>query len=184
MDMKERLISVFTLTAALGIAGAGMAFALAGDPGSDDPEDADTAGQVSDGVPLYDEGPSATSIDDIDLDVCNVIHNINACTLDELDELGMAPVTGSIAVGEYYPVPSVGPEPEPLFPGDEAPCGVQSYEEAVVQDCGLAGGTVYVTADGEIGCDIVHELPDGEAGETPAAPPAIVPEPEVQASAG
>lgn len=37
MDMKKRLVSVFTLTAALGIAGAGMAFALAGDPGSDDP---------------------------------------------------------------------------------------------------------------------------------------------------
>ena len=185
MDMNKRLISVFTLNAALGIAGAGMAFALTGDLGDDDPKVADTAGEVSDGLPLYDaEPPDATSIDDIDPDVCNVIHNINACTLDELDELGMAPVTGSIAVGEYYPVPSVGPEPEPLFPGDEAPCGVQSYEEAVVQDCGLAGGTVYVTADGEIGGDIVHELPDGEAGETPAAPPAIVPEPEVQASAG
>ena len=172
MDTKKRFLSVFTLTAALGIAGAGMAFALAGDPGSGDPEDADTAGQVSDGVPLYDEGPSATSIDDIDLDVCNVIHNINACTLDELDELGMA---------RYYPVPGVGHEP--LFPGDEAPCGVQSYEEAVVQDCGLAGGTVYVTADGEIGCNIVHELPDDEAGQT-TPPPAIVPEPEVLPAAG
>ena len=185
MDMKKRLISVFTLTAALGIAGAGMAFALAGDPGSDDPEGADTAGEVSDGRPLYDAGPpDATSIDDIDPNVCNVIHNINACTLDELDELGMAPVTGSIAVGEYYPVPDVEPKPEPLFPGDEAQCGVQPYEEAVVQDCGLAGGTVYVTADGEIGCNIVHELPDDEAGERPAMPPAVVPEPEVQASAG
>lgn len=110
--------------------------------------------------------------------MCNVIHNINACTLDELDELGMALVTGSIAVGEYYPVPAVEPKPEPLFPGDEAPCGVQSYEEAVVQDCSLAGGTVYVTADGEIGCSIVHELPDDEVGET-TPPPAIVPEPEV-----
>ena len=75
MDMKKWLISVFTLTAALGIAGAGMAFAL--------------AGEVSDGLPLYDAGPpDATSIDDIDPDVCNLIHNINACTLDELDELG------------------------------------------------------------------------------------------------
>ena len=125
-----------------------------------------------------------TSIDDIDPDVCNVIHNINACTPDELDELGMAPVTGSIAVGEYYPVPGVEPKPEPLFPDDEAQCGVQSYEEAVVQDCGLAGGTVYVTADGQVGCNIVHELEDTEAGETPAPPPAIIPGPEVQASAG
>ena len=176
MDMKRRLISVFTLTAVLGIAGAGMAFALAGDPVNDNPDEAGVAGQISDGVPLYDAGPpDATSIDDIDPDVCNVIHNINACTLDELDELGLA---------QYYTVPGVGPEPEPLFPGDEAPCGVQSYEEAVVQDCGLVGGTVYVTADGEIGCNIVHEIPDGEAGETLVPPPAIVPEPEVLPSAG
>ena len=191
MDTKKRLISIFTLTAALGIAGAGMAFALAGEPGNDNRDDTDAAGQVSDGVPLSDEGPSdsgggkvVTSIDDIDPDVCNVIHNINACTLDELDELGMAPVTGSIAVGEYYPVPDVEPGPEPLFPGGDAQCGVQPYEEAVVQDCGLAGGTVYVTADVAIGCNIPHELEDGGVGETPAQPPTVVPEPKVLPSAG
>ena len=165
MDMKKRLISVFTLTAALAIAGAGMAFALAGDPGNDDPNDTDTAGQVSDDVPIYDEGLSdlgdgkvVTSIDDIDPDVCNAIHNINACTPEELEELGLSPVTGSVAEG-------------------------QSHEEADAQDCGLAGGTVYVTADGEMGC-IPHELEDGGVGATPAQPPTVVPEPEVLPSAG
>ena len=32
--------------------------------------------------------PAATSIDDIDPNVCNAIHNINACTPEELEELG------------------------------------------------------------------------------------------------
>ena len=171
MDMKKRLVSVFTLTAALGIAGAGMAFAL--------------AGEVSDGLPLYDAGPpDATSIDDIDPDVCNAIHNINACTPEELEELGLSPVTGSVAVGEYYPVPNGEANPEPLFPDGEAQYEVQSHEEADAQDCGLAGGTVYVTADGEMGCNIPHELEDGGVGETPAQPPTVVPEPEVLPSAG
>ena len=31
----------------------------------------------------------ATSIDDIDPNVCNAIHNINACTAEELEELGI-----------------------------------------------------------------------------------------------
>ena len=149
MNMKKWLIAVVTLTLALGIAGVGMAFALAADGGSDDPEDPND--------------PDATSIDDIDPNLCNAIHNINACTPEELEGLGL--------------------NPEPLFPGGEAQYEVQSHEEADAQDCGLAGGTVYVTADGEMGC-IPHELEDGGVGETPAQPPTVVPEPEVLPSAG
>lgn len=52
------------------------------------------------------------------------------------------------------------------------------------QDCGLAGGTVYVTADGEMGCNLPHELEDGGVGETPAQPPTVVSEPEVLPSGG
>ena len=126
----------------------------------------------------------ATWQNDIDPNLCNAIHNINACTPEELEELGMAPVTGSLAVGEYYPVPNVEPKPEPLFPDGEAQYEVQSHEEADAQDCGLAGGTVYVTADGEMGCNIPHELEDGGVGETPAQPPTVIPEPEVLPSAG
>ena len=41
------------------------------------------------GEPAQD--PDATSIDDIDPKVCNAIHNINACTPEELEDLGVAP---------------------------------------------------------------------------------------------
>ena len=146
MNAKKRLISALTLTLVLGIAGAGTAFALAGDGGSDNPEvpnDTDTAEQVSDGLPSYDEGipdngdgKVVTSIDDIDPNVCNAIHNINACTPEELEELGMTSVTGSIVVGEYYPDPNVEAKPEPLFPDGEPQYEVQSHGDAVVQACG------------------------------------------------
>ena len=58
MNMKKWIISVVTLALALGIAGAGTAFALTGDDGSDNPtvlDDTDTAWQISDGFPSYDE---------------------------------------------------------------------------------------------------------------------------------
>ena len=125
-----------------------------------------------------------TSIDDIDPDVCDLIHNINGCTPEELEEMGMAPVTGSIAVGEYYPVPDLDAKPEPFFPDGGAQYEVQSHEEAVAQDCGLAGGAVYITSDGEVGCTIFHDGGKGGLGETPAQPPAILPTPETQPSAG
>ena len=56
---------------------------------------------------------------------------------------------------------------------------MQSHVEAVEQDCGLAGGTVYVTSDGEVKCAIVHDLEDGGEGKTQAVPPVLVPEPKV-----
>ena len=89
MNMKKWIISVATLTLTLSAAGAGTAFALSGDDGNDNSEILDgtgTTGPVSDGVPTYDEwlddkeaGEVVTSIDDIDPNVCNLIHNINAC---------------------------------------------------------------------------------------------------------
>ena len=197
MNIKRWLFPVVTLALALVTVGVGTGFALAGDGSSDNPaipNDTDTAGQVSDGLPSYDEemldfgdgigdGKVVTSIDDIDPNVCNAIHNINACTLEELDELGMAPVTGSIKVGECNSVPNEEANTEPLFPDDEPQYEVQPYEEAVIQDCNLAGGNVYFTSDGEVGCDIVHDLEDSGVGETQAQPPAILPEPEVLPSA-
>ncbi len=35
------------------------------------------------------DGRVVTSIDDIDPNVCNPVHNINACTQEELNELGL-----------------------------------------------------------------------------------------------
>ena len=56
----------------------GGGFALAGN-GTDAPEAVEPSG----------DGPSATSIDDIDPNVCNAMHNIDACTQEELEELGL-----------------------------------------------------------------------------------------------
>ena len=64
MNMKKWLISVVTLALALGTVGAGTAFALTGDGGSDKPEvrnESGTAGQVSDGLPSDDQGGTHTS---------------------------------------------------------------------------------------------------------------------------
>ena len=189
MNLKKWLISAVTLTLALGTAGAVTAFALSGDGGSDNPEvpnGGDTAGEALHGDPTYEqwlsdfgEGTVATSIDDIDPNVCNAIHNINACTPEELEELGMAPITDSIVVDESDSGTEVEGDPEPLFVDGEPQYEVQSYEEVVRQDCGLAGGTVYVTSDGEIGCVPVHDLQGSGEGETQAQPPVIVPEPEL-----
>ena len=96
-----------------------------------------------------------TSIDDIDPNVCNGIHDISACTHEELEELGNGDV-------QYE---------------------LQSHDEVVTQDCGLAGGTVYITSDGEVGCIIVHDLEDGGAGETQEQPPTVLPQPDVLPSA-
>ncbi len=39
--------------------------------------------------PTGGDGRVVTSIDDIDPNVCNAVHNINACTQEELEELGL-----------------------------------------------------------------------------------------------
>ena len=108
-----------TLTFALGTAGTVTAFALTADGGGDDPAvpiDTDTAGGILHGDPTYEQWLSdfgdqtvVTSIDDIDPNVCNLVHNLNACTPEELEEMEIAPITGSMAEGE-----SEG-EPEPPF---------------------------------------------------------------------
>ena len=182
MKMKKWLISAITLTFALGIAGAVTAFAITADGGTDNPvvpEAADTAGEGPPGFSSDDEWTVATSIDDIDPNVCNAIHNINACTPEELEELGMAPITGSITQSEPDPGTEVGGDPvsPPPFEDVEIPYEVQSYEDAVKQDCGLAGGAFYVSSDGEVGCVIVHDLEDGGEGETQAQPPVVMPQP-------
>ena len=120
MHMKKWLISAVTLTLALSAAGAVTAFAMTGGGGSDSAGGADTAGEVTHGDPTYEEwisdfgdGKVLTSADDIDPNVCNTVHNINACSQEELEELGMLgpatmrgpfpfvpPTTGSDVVGE------------------------------------------------------------------------------------
>ena len=176
MNMKRWLIAAVTLTFALSTAGAVTAFALTANGGGDNPEvpnGTESAGEVLHGDPTYEQWLSdfgdqtvVTSIDDIDSNVCNLVHNLNACTPEELEELGVAPITDSIAVGESVD------EPEPRYES-------QSHKEAVEQDCGLAGGTVYVSSSGEVGCVIVHDLEHGGDRETQAQPPLVAPKPKV-----
>ena len=184
MNLKKWLISAITLTFALGTIGAVTAFALTSDGGSDDPQvpnGGDTAGEVLHGDPTYEQwlsdfgdGKVATSIDDIDPNVCDYIHNLNACTAEELEELGnLAAISWIVDLGT-----EVEGEIEPLFVDGEPEHEVQTYEEAVKQDCDLAGGTFWATSDGKVGCDIVNDPEDGGEGETQAQPPVVFPEPE------
>ena len=54
----------------------GGGFALAGD-GTDAPEVVEPSG----------DEPTVTSTDDIDPNVCNAVHNVNACTQEELEAI-------------------------------------------------------------------------------------------------
>ena len=175
MNIKKWLISAVTLTFALGTLGAITAFAMTSDGGSDKPEvpdSGDTAGKALHGDPTYEQWLSdhgsdtvATSIDDIDPNVCNYIHNITACTPEELEELGNLAAISWIV----DPDTVVEGEPEPLF---------VDGEPVTKQECELAGGTVWASSDGKVGCDIVNDLEDGGDGETQAQPPVVRPEPE------
>ncbi len=176
--MNKWVIILVVVTLAIG-ASSSVVFALTADGGGDNPEvpnGTESAGEVSPGLPSDDEslsdfgdGRVVTSIDDIDPNVCNLIHNINACDEEELEALGATHLAGSIAAGE----------PEPLYEDGEPQYEVQSSEEAAYQACGLAGGIFWASSDGAFGCDMVQVLEDGGEGETQAHPPLIVPKLEV-----
>ena len=171
MNMKRWLISAVTLTLALGTAGTITAFALTSG-GGDGPEvqdGAETMGEVLHGDPTYEEwlsdfgdGKVVTSIDDMDPNVCDYIHNINACTAEELEEVGNLAAISWIV----DPDSVVEGEPEPLF---------VDGEPVTKQECDLAGGTFWVSSDGKVGCNIVNDLEDGGEGETQAQPPVVMP---------
>ncbi len=173
MNMKRWLISAVTLTLALATAGAVTAFALTADGSSDNfqvPDGGDTAGEVLHGDPTYEQwlsdqgdGKVVTSIDDIDPNVCNMIHNINACTPEQLEELGNLAAISWIV----DPDTVVEGEPEPPF---------VDGEPVTIQECALAGGIFWATSDGKVGCDIVNDLERDGEGETQAQPPLIYPE--------
>ena len=183
MNMKRWLISAVTLTLALGTAGAVTAFSLTADGGSDNfqvPDGGDTAGEVLHGDPTYEQwlsdhgdGKVVTNIDHIDPNVCDYIHNITACTPEELEELGNLAAISWI-VDPYTVDTVVEGEPEPPF---------VDGEPVTKQECALAGGTVWATSDGKVGCDIVNDVEDGGEGETQAQPPVVFPEPEMEPTA-
>ena len=65
-----------------------------------------------------------------------------------------------------------------MFKDGEPRYTVQPLNEAVKQDCDLAGGTVYVTSEGWLGCVVVHETEDtGDELVISSQPPDIEPQP-------
>ena len=138
-------------------------------------------------------GPVATSIDDIDPDVCNAIHNLNACTpeeLDEFDELGITihgdptyeqwlanyALSEDASASTLVTTQDESGEIEPWFVDGEPK--YQSVNDPF-PDCGLAGGTAYVTSDGKVGCiPLAHYAEEsGEEQVSSSQPPAIEPTP-------
>ena len=186
--MKKKRIPLIGLTLSLAIAGIIMGFTLSGGSGAPAQE---PAGQIEEpsgnGPPiLFEKGIDSdqpvdssdwkvvTSIDDIDPDICNAIHNINACSSEELEELGMTHITGSIAVGEYHlegevegPGGAVEGKHEPLF--GEA---VQTESQS---DSGSSGFVYYFSADGEFVCVAVHDIEDGGVSEIKEQIPVMMP---------
>ena len=124
------------------------------------------------GIPHPTSEKVVTSIDLIDPGVCNAIHNINACTPEELEELGMAPVSGSGPSGQNHAVV----EPDPLFSDGEPQPDLQMYDDADAQDCGLAGGVVYLDSDGQMRCTILNDFEAGGTGDIQEQPPAVTPQ--------
>ena len=160
--MNKWVIILVVVTLAIG-ASSGVVFALTADGGGDNESLSD-----------FGDGRVVTSIDDIDPNMCNLIHNINACTPEELEELGWPSKPDPITVGESRPGGEVEGKAEAAIV--EPQHEVQSYGEADYQVCGLAGGIFWASSDGEFGCDMVQVLEDGGEGETQAQPPTVVPE--------
>ena len=185
MKMKKWIIAVVIFTLSLNTAGGVTAFTLTNNGESNNADGTNMAGEVSHGIPAHEEWLSnykptqdpVTSIDDIDPNVCNLVHNINACSPEELEVFGA--LTDETGEGvETEPGSGVGGNPEPLFVDVEPGYTVQSLDEAVREDCSLAGGTVYVTFEGELGCEVAHDLEDkGDELVTSSQPPAVEPLP-------
>ena len=58
---------------------------------------------------------------------------------------------------------------------------MQSLDEAVADDCGLAGRTVYVTSEGKLGCLVVYDSEhNGNDLVTSSQPPAAEPSPRTR----
>ena len=135
------LIIVVGLTIAFAaITGGG--FALAGE-GTDAPDVGEPSG----------DGPVATSIDDIDPNECNWIHNPRAC--NDTPVVGpdgeAPPIEPGISVGEPY-----------LTPTADKSCGPMA--------------SVAITSEGEVSClDLAPDTGDDQGQVSPAGPPVAEP---------
>ncbi|MCH9017633.1 MAG: hypothetical protein IIB89_07740 [Chloroflexi bacterium] len=186
--MKKKLIPLIGLTLSLAVAGIIMGFTLSG--GSGAPAQ-DPAGQIeepsgnrppirsdesidSDQAVDTTDWKVATSIDDIDPNVCNLMHNRAPCTAEELGELGMTPTTGSIAVGEYHPGGEVE-GPGGAVEGKHEPLFGEAVQTESQSDSGSSGFVYYFSADGEFVCVAVHDIEDGGVSEIKEQIPVMMP---------
>ena len=168
--MKKWMITLIGLTFTLAVAGIVIGFTLnagSGEPAQDPdatsiddidpkvcnaihninactPEELEDLGVAPHGDSTYDEwlsdfgdGKVVTSIDNVDPNACDYIHNINACTPEELEELG------NLAAMSWIVDPDtvVEGEPEPPF---------VDGEPVTNQECDLAGGTFWASSDGKV----------------------------------
>ena len=119
----------------------GGGFALAGE-GTDAPDAGEPSG----------DRPVATSIDDIDPNECNWIHNITACNdTPVVGPDGEGAIEPDIAVGEPYPMPTA-----------DEPC--------------VPMAAVAITSEGEVSClDLAPDTGDDQAQVSPATPPVAEP---------
>ena len=157
MIMRKWLISAVILTLALGTAGVVTAFALTSGGGSDSAEGTDTGGPALHGDPTYEEWLSNHALPE--------------------DESASTLVTTQDEGGGIEPGFEVEDSPEPLLVDGEHQYH-QSLNDAIVEDCGLAGGTVYVTSDGEVGCVVAHDVEDsGKELVSSSQPPTVEPQP-------
>ena len=138
------LITLVGLTIAFA-AITGGSFALAGE-GTDARDVVEPSG----------DGPTATSIDDIDPNECNWIHNITACNDTQLlDRLldGEGAIEPDISIGEPYPMPTA-----------DTPC--------------VPMAVVTITSEGEVSClDFAPDTGDDQGQVSPASPPVAEPVP-------
>ena len=134
------LITLVGLTIAFAaITGGG--FALAGE-GTDAPDVGEPSG----------DGPVATSIDDIDPNECNWIHNITACNdTPVIGPDGEGVIEPDISRGEPYPMPTA-----------DTPC--------------VPMAVVTITSEGEVSClDFAPDTGDDQGQVSPAGPPVAEP---------
>ena len=113
--MKKWMITLISLTLALAVAGIFAGFTL-------------TAGSGSPAQDDFGGGKVVTSIDDIDPNVCNLMHNRKPCTPEELGELGIAPTHGDPTyetwlkdnppTDDMTDTPPLHGDPEPAFDVD------------------------------------------------------------------
>ena len=135
------LITLVGLTIAFA-AITGGSFALAGE-GTDAPDVGEPSG----------DGRLVTSIDDIDPNECNWIHNITACDDTQLLDRfldGEDAIGPDISIGEPYPMPT-----------EDKPC--------------VPMAVVTVTSEGELSCLDLAPDGDDQGQVSPASPPVIEP---------